>query len=190
MWISSQGCDSFVFGAILEFTLAQFLMRRQSLKPANGKIEGVSKTSIKKYQVNVESQIKSIKNQASFQLLKSCSDWLRFKHVFENLFQLDSDNDKKLNSFLKIIGLGTYSKPIKGRYDTYYGTRDRRTGIGPATTMNPESGKILEAHWVDEIAKRFFPLAFLIFNIVFWTHVQNQPSIETQLLDEGFIQFR
>ena len=190
MLISSKGCDSFVFCAILEFTLAQFLMRRQSLKPTTDKIEGVSKTSIKKYQVNVESQIKSIKNQASFQLLKSCSDWLRFKHVFENLFQLDSDNDKKLNSFLKIIGLGTYSKPIKGRYDTYYGTRDRRTGIGPATTMNPESGKILEAHWVDEIAKRFFPLAFLIFNIVFWTHVQNQPSIETQLLDEGFIQFR
>ena len=80
MWIPSKGCDSFVFGAILEFTLAQFLMRQQSLKPIDEKNEGISsyhvtnfshvshpKTSIKKYQVNVESQIKSIKNQASFQ---------------------------------------------------------------------------------------------------------------------------
>ena len=105
-------------------------------------------------------------------------------HLFENLFQLNSDN--KLNSFLKIIGLQTYFEPIKGRYDTEPWTdgpsaNDHETGI---------ISNISEAHWVDEIAKRFFPLAFFIFNIVFWTHVRNQPSIETKLLDEGFIQFQ
>ena len=97
--------------------------------------------------------------------------------------------DKKLNLFLKIIGLETYSEPIKGQYD-----KEPRTD-GPALRSgNDQESRtmrnILEAHWVDEIAKRFFPLAFLIFNIVFWTHVQNQPSIETKLIDEGFIQFR
>ena len=79
MWILRKGCDSFVFGAILEFTLAQYFMRRQSLKPATDKMEGVSRASIKTYQVNVESQTTSIKTQASFQILKSFSDWLRDK---------------------------------------------------------------------------------------------------------------
>jgi len=46
-----------------------------------------------------------------------------------------------------------------------------------------------EAHWVDDVSKRLFPLAFIIFNIAFWTNVYNQPPMEQQLIDDGFIQF-
>ena len=91
--IPIKGCDSFVFCAILEFTLAQFLMRRQASKPTSEKIEEISKTSIKKYQVkpfesevNDENELKSAKAQP------------------------------KLNIFMKIIGLDTYMDPIQGLF--------------------------------------------------------------------------
>ena len=72
-----------------------------------------------------------------------------------------------------MMGLGTYSEPIKGCYFfTFHAVK---------------YDFYLEAHWVDEIAKRFFPLAFLIFNIVFWTHVKNQPSIETQASFQNYL---
>ena len=92
------GCDSFVFCAILEFTLAQFLMRRQPSQPKIEKIEGISKTSIKKYQVKpFDSEVNDIEHE-----LKSAKA------------QLNSKHDRKLILYMKIIGLDTYFEPIKG----------------------------------------------------------------------------
>ena len=31
----------------------------------------------------------------------------------------------------------------------------------------------LEEHWVDDISKRVFPVIFLLFNIAFWSTVNN-----------------
>ena len=151
--ISIQGCDSFVFCSILEFYLAQFLMRRQASKPRSEKIEGISKTSIKKYQVKpFDSEVNDVENE-----LKSAKA------------------QPKLNIFMKIIGLDSYIEPIKGQFSLFANDLCRVM--------------ISEAHWVDEVSKRFFPIAFLIFNIVFWTHVNNQPAIENQLIEDGFIKF-
>ena len=95
-----QGCDSFVFCAILEFTLAQFLMRRQASKPTIEKIDGISKTSIKKYQVKpFELEVHDVQNE-----LKSAKSQLNAKH------------DQKLILFMKIIGLDTCFEPILGLF--------------------------------------------------------------------------
>ena len=92
--IPIKGCDSFVFCAILEFTLAQFLMRRQASKPASEKVEGISKTSIKKYQVKpFDSEVNDVENE-----LKSAKA------------------QPKLNILMKMIGLDTYIEPIKGLF--------------------------------------------------------------------------
>ena len=94
------GCDSFVFCAILEFTLAQSLMRRQAFKPKIEKIEGISKTSIKKYQVKpFKSEVNDVEND-----LKSAKAQLNAKH------------DQKLILFMKIIGLDTCFEPILGLF--------------------------------------------------------------------------
>ena len=149
--IPIKGCDSFVFCAILEFTLAQFLMRRQASKPTSEKMDGNSKTSIKKYQVKpFDSEVIDVENQ-------------------------NANNDQKSNIFMKIIGLDSYIEPIKGQFSLF--------------ANDLCQVMISEAHWVDEVSKRFFPIAFLIFNIVFWTHVNNQPAIENQLIEDGFIKF-
>ena len=94
------GCDSFVFCAILEFTLAQFLMRRQASKPKIEKIEGISNTSIKKYQVKpFESEVQDVGNE-----LKSAKAQIHAKH------------DRKMILFIKTIGLDTYFEQIKGLF--------------------------------------------------------------------------
>ena len=36
-----------------------------------------------------------------------------------------------------------------------------------------------EEHWLDEVSKRLFPAAFLLFNVGFWWHVKN---IQTEQL--------
>ena len=91
--IPIKGCDSFVFCAILEFTLAQFLMRRQASKPTSEKMD--VKTSIKKYQVKpFDSEANNVENQ-------------------------NANIDKKSNIFMKIIGLDTYIEPIKGLFSLF-----------------------------------------------------------------------
>ena len=94
------GCDSFVFCAILEFTLAQFLMRRQASKPTHEKIEGISKTSIKKYQVKPFDSEKETVNDVENELKSAKAR-------------------PKLNIFMKIIGLDTYIEPIKGLFSLF-----------------------------------------------------------------------
>ena len=81
--------------------------------------------------------------------------------------QLNAKNDQKLILFMKIIRLDAYFQPIKGLFLPFVNDLRR----------------------IDEIAKRFFPIAFLIFNILFWTRVNNQQSIENQLIEDGFIKF-
>ena len=87
--------DLKVFCAILEFTLAQFLMRRQASKPTSEKMDGNSKTSIKKYQVKpFDSEVIDVENQ-------------------------NANNDQKSNIFMRIIGLDTYIEPIKGLFSLF-----------------------------------------------------------------------
>ena len=69
-------------------------MRRQAFKPTSEKMNGISKTSIKKYQVTpIESEVNDVENE-----LKSAKA------------------QPKLNILMKIIGLDTYIEPIKGLF--------------------------------------------------------------------------
>ena len=78
-------------------------MRRHASKPKSEKIEGISKTSIKKYQVKpFDSEVNDVENE-----LQSAKA------------QLNANNDPKLNICMKIIGLDTYIEPIKGFFSVF-----------------------------------------------------------------------
>ena len=73
-------------------------MGRQKSKPKMEKIEGKSKTSIKKYQIKpFNSELDDIENQ-----------------IISTKAQLNTNGSQKSNLFMKIIGLNTYSESIKG----------------------------------------------------------------------------
>lgn len=73
-------------------------MRRQASNPKSEKIQGISKTSIKKYQVKpFDSEVNDVENK-----LKSAKA------------------QPKLNIFMKIIGLDTYIEPIEGLFSPLF----------------------------------------------------------------------
>ena len=103
--IPIQGCDSFVFGAILEFTLAQYLMRRMdskhtySNKGRSPTTEIVRRTLEDISRTGTESQIYSSK--PDFAKLVTKSD-----HKVEY--------NRQFSLFMKLLGLRTFEEPLKG----------------------------------------------------------------------------
>jgi len=91
----------------------------------------------------------------------------------------DSDDKtiQKSNILVKTLGLETYFDPVPGQFILHFSIRLAGFYF------------VSEAHWVDEASKRVFPIAFLIFNIAFWSQVYTQSPIEQKLIDDGFIQF-
>ena len=104
--IPSQGCDSFVFGAILEFTLAQYLMRGIDSKHTYSINKGRSPTTeiVRRTledisRTGTESQIYSSK--PDFAKLVTKSD-----HKVEY--------NRQFSLFMKLLGLRTFEEPLKG----------------------------------------------------------------------------
>ena len=106
--------------------------------------------------------------------------------ISQNAYKKSKSRERRRSTVIdkvkEISGLDTFDKALNGKL--FFAVDRVISGHSSG-----QSGFNSDAHWLDDASKRVIPLAFLVFNLIFWLTLSFQKSAGYQLLEEGYKQF-
>ncbi|XP_055375752.1 pH-sensitive chloride channel 2-like isoform X2 [Condylostylus longicornis] len=159
------GCTAFIFGSLVEFAFVNIIWRRHKevkLKKVNSKY--ILKSTLTPRLVR--------KEFGELQKAKSCANLF-----VENTLKPIDVNQSIANGNTRFLTSSTTVRRIptiirtESQNDVHIENDGNNNGFNEAslgwTTMTPKE----VANWIDRRSRTLFPVAFLIFNILFWSFV-------------------